>query len=330
MRRIRTAVIRTLVAGVVVAAGMGPLAAAPAHAGGPQLYQAVDLGFVGRSTAINDKRQVVGELIVGTGFDIRRHPFLWERGRYIDLGLLATGDFEHGVANDINNRGQVVGQSAVAPGVQHAFLWEDGVMTDLGTLGGEWSAATRINDRGQVIGFSQNAAGEWRPFRWQNGVMTDLGPGFANDINERGQIVGARWFGDIYHAVLFENGEVTVLDQRRSSARAINNAGTVVGHLNYDETETSEAYLWRGGRAVNIGAPEWNIAAVDINGRGEVLMGTLNRLVLWRDGVQTRLDEVGVSATAASVAELNNRGDIVASADQMDRDEHAVVYLRRR
>ena len=37
-------------------------------------------------------------------------------------------------AYGINASGQIVGLSSVGPGSPHAFIWEDGIMTDLGTL----------------------------------------------------------------------------------------------------------------------------------------------------------------------------------------------------
>ena len=81
-----------------------------------------------------------------------------------DLGHLGGGNSE---ATGINSRGQVVGWSRTASWEYHAFLWEDGEMTDLGTLpGGAWSFAQGINSRGQVVGSSDTDSGGRHAVLW--------------------------------------------------------------------------------------------------------------------------------------------------------------------
>jgi probable HAF family extracellular repeat protein len=83
-------------------------------------------------------------------------------------------------------------------------LWQNGVMTDLGTLPGDASSfAYAINDLGQVVGQSCNKSENCRAFLWQNGTMTDVNTitnlntrsgAFelfeAEGINDLGEIVG--------------------------------------------------------------------------------------------------------------------------------------------
>src|SRR4029077_19992359 len=133
-------------------------------------------------------------------------PFLWEDGKMLDLGTLGG---TVGLAFMVNNRGQVIGQSSLAdiPGACiggsggavgcHGILWERGVLTDLGTLGGNFSIANWINDEGDIVGVA-STAGEATVHGtlWKNGRITDLEPltgdcaSQAFAINTSGQIVG--------------------------------------------------------------------------------------------------------------------------------------------
>ncbi|MEU8082197.1 hypothetical protein AB0B57_00975 [Micromonospora sp. NPDC049101] len=190
----------------------------------------LDLGTLGGENSVaigvNDRRQVLGTSEPAGDMP---HRFLWRDGTFTDLGQQYfyefTADFNNvgdvvggwnvppqdypctcvggrlrdGVltrigseAVGVNNRGQVVG---AANG--RAFRWQNGTLTDLGTLGGDWSRATAINDRGVVVGRSTTTT-QWQPFLWRDGVMTDLTTrgvretDVIEDINVHGQLVGAR------------------------------------------------------------------------------------------------------------------------------------------
>lgn len=74
---------------------------------------------------------------------------------FIDLG--AFGGFVSR-AYDINNSGQVVGETDTPTG-RRAFLWENGVMSNLGSLG-DRSRAFAINNSGQIVGETDTPAGQ--------------------------------------------------------------------------------------------------------------------------------------------------------------------------
>jgi probable HAF family extracellular repeat protein len=126
------------------------------------------------------------------------------------LGNLPGGYGSIGLG--INDRDQVVGEAlgdASSISDNHAFLWQNGRITDLGSFGnnvqsgGSWSAAHAINNQGQVVGEASTSDTFARvvPFLWQNGVLYNLGmlpavpgsylqTGAALASNNLGEIVG--------------------------------------------------------------------------------------------------------------------------------------------
>ncbi len=163
------------------------------------------------AAAINDRGQVVGVSINNVGtFEGKGQGFIWQDGKMTDLGTLGGTT---GTPHAINNRGQVVGGSAL-PGdaTLHAFLWQDGRMTDLGTLPGDVSSeAFGITDHGQVFGVSCSNS-QCRAAMWDAGTVTDLGTlisaasGWqlfdAQAGNARGQIVGDGLHNGMFRAFL--------------------------------------------------------------------------------------------------------------------------------
>ncbi len=160
-------------------------------------YTVTDLGTLGGTFGlgfgINNKTWVDG--FANLPGDTKQHTFLWLHGLRIDLGTL--GGPNSNAFTGPNERGEVVGGAETStPDPNHkdlcffgtglicrAFLWQNGVMSDLGTLGGNNSSAFDINNRGQVVGTAENTTPdstcttyqfESRPLIWEKGEIREL------------------------------------------------------------------------------------------------------------------------------------------------------------
>ena len=127
----------------------------------------------------------------------------------MDLGTLNGSDVSE--AYDINNAGQVAGQSD-----GRAFLWDAANgMTDLGApLGAGASWAYGINNAGQVTGvawyYDPLSGDHSSTFLWDaaNGMTAlNAGPTYTESqaaaLNDAGQVVGYQWSGPIDPAFLW-------------------------------------------------------------------------------------------------------------------------------
>jgi len=251
------------------------------------------------------------------------------RYQTVDLGITGASIDVAGV----NDARQVVG-TYNNPG-QQAYIWQDGQVTDLGTLGGQTTAAA-INAKGHVVGTTQLADGTSVPFIWQNGVMRQLDgttQGYALDINDRDQVVGYSVSESGVSGFLWDAGSLTILGDQVGTTMpsAVNNGGQVTGYID-GQDGTVRAFVWERGRTRKLSSRLFNLQmpidqAFDINDAGQVVGtsydGTTTRLVLWDHGtmIEVRAETLWDGPAETGPAAINARGEVVGTVFLSGTDE---------
>lgn len=313
-----------------------------------------------------------GELDPLTGVNQSR-PVLWKDGHITDLGSFGGNQ---GGALGINNRGQIVGGSLnttpdpfsifdllLGPfnGTQtRAYLWQDGIMRDLGTLGGPDAVAILVSNDGKVAGVSYTdsvpnpAAGTptLHPFIWENGTMLDLGTlggtfAFPLALNGGGQVVGqSNLVGDsTNHPFFWDRGVLTDIGTFGGdfgAANAINEAGEVVGFATNTGNQAI-AFLWKNGVLTDLGTVDSDpcSTANAVNSKGQVVGisatcdFTFRRAFLWENGSMVDLNNLispdsGMQLTLAEA--INDRGEIAVNGTPsgcavVEQCGHAVLLI---
>jgi probable HAF family extracellular repeat protein len=249
-----------------------------------------DLGHLGGGwsqdigEAVNESGHIAGYSDYG---DDGQGAFLY-RGPG-DVEFLGTLGGNFSWAEDVNDFDQVVGRASIDGFDTHAFIWQDGVMTDLGTLGGDFSNANAVNNVGQVVGRSDSDPDEhyvlYQAFIWEAGVMTRIGDeyqgGNARDINDLGQVCGTASFAGWPYPYRWSEEEGMVplptLGWWENDTYAINNAGDIVGYAQTGSGSSSyRAALWTDGEIINLSDlmadTGWTLTqAYDINDQGWIV-----------------------------------------------------------
>lgn len=193
---------------------------------------------------------------------------------YSNGGLSAVADF---APRGANAAGTVVGAMPVISGLlhaDHACSFAGNVLTDLGTLGGDFSHAQAVNDSGWIVGSSTTTRNlATHATLWKDGAVIDLGTlggtrSRATAINNARQVVGVSdtaagdphaclWTLSAAGAVVSRT-DLGALAGNNSCANAIESSGLVVG------TSDGRATLWRSGSPVDLNtliaaSPGWQL-----------------------------------------------------------------------
>ena len=279
----------------------------------------IDLGTLGGAGSlaayVNNAGQIIGVsanavadpfAFFGDIFgETQTRAFLWDKGIMRDLGTLGGPDAVAAGGCENERSGFVPGSSftdftpnpATGKPTMDPFLWDNGTMTDLGTLGGIFGTAQCANNRGQVVGQSSlsehpgacfTGEPDCHAFVWERGIMKDLGTlggTFSVPIwlNNQGEAVGAATTpnDELFHAVLWKRGVISDLGTLDgdcfSQAIAINSKGQIVGQSFSCDFSVVRAVLWENGSIFDLNTlvPENSslqlIEAFNINDRGEIL-----------------------------------------------------------
>ena len=263
--------------------------------------------------AINDRGWSVGFSQNGLfdpliGVPVTTATF-WKRDVIHDIGTLGG---VWSLATGITNEGQVVGMATIDdtpdtfgpligapwPSPTHPFTWNQGKMTDLGTLGGPDAliAAGCVN-QGLPVGSSFTSSTPdsstgfppVAPFVWIKGAMKNLGTlggrfGLAICGNNRGQVIGASSLAEHpfacftgepgCHPFLWERGvlkDLGTLGGDNGIPIWINDAGEVVGEASTADNQATHAFLWRKGVMTDLGSLGDYSHATAINSKSQVV-----------------------------------------------------------
>jgi probable HAF family extracellular repeat protein len=255
-------------------------------------------------------------------------PFLWWDGQMTALPTLDNNRGNNGIAEAINDLGEVVGaaentthgcptQNPTADLYQYyqykPVLWRDHAIEELATVGGDpVGFAAAINNKGQAVGTTGTCAG-----------LSFLADFFISPL----------------HAVLWEKDgkpiDLKSLGGNESSAfgnaaKDINSSGHVVGFSSLSDNVTFNAFLWtkEAGKMKAL-VPLKGVAnsiAIALNDSDEVVGSSISSTfstmtaTIWKHGVPADLNTLIPANSSLHLifgCSINSRGQILGLATNL-------------
>lgn len=242
-------------------------------------------------------------LVAGSSGGYFSRAVLWRQNAAGTFGVQPLGSLggQHSTARAINGQGQVAGYSqtgAVAPNgdaVEHAFLWQNGVMTDLDTLGNEQSLAYALSENGRVVGTftttptTNGVPNDPHAFVWEQGVMYDI------------------------NNLLPANSGWVLWSADGVNATQIGGNGLHNGQDRAFRITDPDGIFGNGIASIVDLGPAARVDAMSVDGSRLVGRGASGRATLWQDGVTTNLGTLSKGDSSEAFG-LNNAGQIVGTS----------------
>jgi probable HAF family extracellular repeat protein len=151
---------------------------------------------------LNDRGQAVGFAFVGTELI----DFIYAYGVFTPIDL-------PGLANGMNNAGDIVGSYTDSTGTRHGYLYSGGSVQTIDVPSSPSTSAMGINDRGEIVG-SYILGSTTHGFVYSAGVFTMIDyPGADSTaptaISNNGKITGAFYPGFGPRGFIYERGSYT-------------------------------------------------------------------------------------------------------------------------
>jgi|SRR5208282_3610311 len=313
-----------------------------------------------------------GSVDSNTGYPVA-HAVVWKNGKITDIGTfggsqsaaMALNDLGQVIGGALNtiddpfSSGILLGPDVLAwPGTTQvrAFVWQNGVMRDLGTLGGPDAFAYAINQFGQIAGQSYTSYTPNQdtgiptvdPFLWDKGKMIDLGSlggtiGYTFWLNDWGQVTGvSNLEGDqVYHGFLWSWGKMNDLPPASGGDYSwgfwINDLGDVVGGSSLPGDQLWDATLWKLGTPIDLGTVGQDSCseAWSINNLRQIVgvsneCGSSERAFLWQNGSMFDLNALVEKPSDLYLylaSYITDAGEIVAQGVLPNGDVHSALLV---
>jgi probable HAF family extracellular repeat protein len=225
-----------------------------------------------------------------------------------------------GTARDINNRGDIVGTSQVAPNYPHPVIWSNGTVTDLMPQNPAQGVANAVNDKGDVAYQQRIVASIWNDGK----VTTTFAAGEPADINKFGGMVGYYYpsgaiasgpqRGFYFHDGILE--DIGSLGNNLTAAGGVNDKGVVVGYSRLPFSSTDHAVVWQSGVLRDLGTLGGTNSYAGAVTNSGIILGSaddakgINHMVTWDAASGALLRDYGPRLAGYAI---NDHGDIVGS-----------------